>query len=325
MTTLGTQMRQSIRSTGFADVADDIASDANIGRVTDSKNISVGVIGLGIMGGTFACHLAAAGVRTLGYDPIRSRIEALEAAGGQGRNSARAVASETDFLITSLPHTEALEETVNELESAGHSGLLVVETSTLPLEAKEAARVRLARIGIALLDAPISGTGPQAHAKEITIFVSGARADFENAGPVLARIARSVRYVGAFGQGSKLKYIANLLVAIHILATAEALVLGEKAGFDAAELVDLLAASAATSRMLEVRGPAMASGAYSEPMMKVGVFQKDLTIIADFAAQHGAPVPLFRASIPFFAEAAAQGFGGSDTAAVIAILRQSAP
>ena len=136
-----------------------------------------------------------------------------------------------------------------------------------------------------MIDAPISGTGPQAQAKDITIFASGDRGHFERAREVLSHLARSVRYVGPFGAGSKLKYIANLLVAIHVAAAAEAIVLGERAGLDPAMLVEVLADSAATSRMLEVRGPSMAASAYATPMMKLNVFQKDLDIIESFATR----------------------------------------
>jgi putative dehydrogenase len=286
-----------------------------------------GVIGLGIMGGTFAKHLAAAGVRTLGYDLLDANLQVLTSNGGHPQPSARAAASEADVVITSLPHARALDEALFGSEgvvAAGRRGLVVIETSTLSLEAKESARARLAAAGIGMLDAPISGTGPQARAKDIVVFASGERADFERCAPLLAHLARSVRYVGDFGAGSKLKYIANLLVAVHVAAAAEAIVLGEKAGLDPAALVELLADSAATSRMLEVRGPSMAAGAYSTPMMKVDVFQKDLEIITGFARQVGCPVPLFSASVPLFTATAAQGLGEYDTAAVVFILRQMA-
>jgi 3-hydroxyisobutyrate dehydrogenase-like beta-hydroxyacid dehydrogenase len=133
------------------------------------------VIGLGIMGGAFARHLAAAGVRTSGYDLLAENVDALSAQGGHGCSSARAVAAEADIVITSLPHCAALESALfgeDGLLAAGRSGLLVVETSTLSLEDKERVRARLARAGVGMLDAPISGTGPQAAAKDITIFAS---------------------------------------------------------------------------------------------------------------------------------------------------------
>jgi putative dehydrogenase len=289
-----------------------------------APSIRAGVIGLGIMGGAFAKHLVAAGVHTSGYDLLPANLAALIAQGGRACSSARAVAAGADIVITSLPHSAALESALfgeDGVVAAGRPGLLVIETSTLSLEDKEQARGRLASADIGMLDAPISGTGPQARAKDITIFASGDRAQFDRARNALAYIASSVRYVGHFGAGSKMKYIANLLVAIHIAGAAEAIVLGEKAGLDPATLVEVLAGSAASSRMLEVRGPSMATGAYRTPMMKVDVFQKDLDIIANFAKQSKCPVPLFSASVPLFTAVAAQGKGMEDTAAVVSVLR----
>ncbi len=289
-----------------------------------ARPIRAGVIGLGIMGGAFAKHLAGAGIRTSGYDLLSTNLDTFSAHGGHACSSARAVAEEADIVITSLPSSAALEDAMfgdAGAASAGRTGLLVVETSTLALEDKEPVRARLASAGIGMLDAPISGTGPQARSKDITIFASGDRAEFDRVHDTLAHFARSVRYVGPFGAGSKLKYIANLLVAIHIVGAAEAIVLGEKAGLDPGMLVEVLADSAATSRMLEVRGPSMAASTYATPMMKVDVFQKDLEIIANFAKQSKCPVPLFSASVPLFTAVAAQGRGLQDTAAVVAVLR----
>jgi len=289
-----------------------------------NMSTTVGVVGLGIMGGAFAAHLVDAGVHTYGYDLLQANLDALVAKGGHIRPSARAVAMEADIVVTSLPRDQALEEALfadEGIGSAGRRGLLLIETSTLTLTAKESARARLAQAGMNMLDAPISGTGPQVKTRDITIFASGERVDYERARGLLAHLAKSVRYVGGFGAGSKVKYIANLLVAVHTLAAAEALLLGEKAGLDPVELLDLLTGSAASSRMLEVRGPSMAAGTFSTPMMKVDVFQKDLDIITDFARRSGCPVPLLATSVPFFTAAAAQGMGAYDTAAVISVLR----
>jgi L-threonate 2-dehydrogenase len=287
--------------------------------------MNVGVIGLGIMGGTFARHLAEAGIDTSGYDLLPANLNSLASHGGHACLSARAVAEEAEIVLTSLPGAAALENALFGAEgvmAAGRSGILVVETSTLSLDDKERSRSLLASAGIPMLDAPISGTGPQAQAKDITVFASGDRGEFERSRAILGYLARSVRYVGPFGAGSKLKYIANLLVAVHIVGAAEAIVLGEQAGLDPSMLVEILADSAATSRMLEVRGPSMAASTYAAPMMKVDVFQKDLAIIADFAKEHQCPVPLFSASVPLFGEVAAQGMGSHDTAAVISVLRR---
>ncbi|HEX5227541.1 MAG TPA: NAD(P)-dependent oxidoreductase [Bryobacteraceae bacterium] len=287
--------------------------------------LSAGVLGLGIMGGAFARHLAAAGVETFGYDVLAARVAILGGLGAHACASCDEVARRSDIVITSLPSAAALDDVVEGIAAGARPGLLVVETSTLALADKERARQRLTAAGIAMLDAPISGTGPQAEAKDIAIFTSGDRAHFNRVRPILAHLARSVRFVGPFGAGSKLKYIANLLVAIHIAGAAEAVALGEKAGIDPSALVEILAHSAATSRMLEVRGPSMATGDYTTPMMKVDVFQKDLRIIAGFARESHAAVPLFHACTPLFAEAAARGMGHYDTAAVISVLRSRNP
>jgi 3-hydroxyisobutyrate dehydrogenase-like beta-hydroxyacid dehydrogenase len=289
-----------------------------------AQSIRAGVIGLGIMGGAFARHFTSAGVRTSGYDVLSANLALFAAHGGHACSSAREVAAHADIVITSLPHPAALDDALfgaQGLMSAERSGLLVIETSTLALEDKERARDRLATAGIGMLDAPISGTGPQAQAKDIAIFASGDRAEFDRARDTLSHLARSVRYVGAFGAGSKMKYIANLLVAIHIVGAAEAIVLGEKAGLDPALLVEVLADSAATSRMLEVRGPSMARGDCSTPMMKADVFQKDLDIIGKFARQSKCPVPLFSATVPLFGAVSARGMGLEDTGAVVSVLR----
>jgi len=285
-----------------------------------NQQLSVGVIGLGIMGGEFARHLAEAGVTTLGFDVLPITLPGVQPA-----TSARELAEHADIVITSLPHAKALDEALfgdNGLTKSGRRDLIVVETSTFALETKQSARVRLMENGIHMLDAPVSGTGAQAKLKDIAVFASGERAHFDRAQPVLAHFARSVRYTGEFGTGSKLKYVANLLIAIHTMAAAEAMTLGKKAGIDPSTLVDVIGDSAAKSRMFEVRAPHMVDGSYSTPMMKVDVFQKDLDIIAEFAKQTLCPVPLFTASIPYYVAARAQGMGGWDIGAVHAVLQR---
>jgi 3-hydroxyisobutyrate dehydrogenase-like beta-hydroxyacid dehydrogenase len=277
-----------------------------------------GVLGLGIMGGEFAAHIAAAGVRTLGFDVLPEKRDALKARGGVPCASAAAVADEADIILTSLPSVAAMEAalfgergiTASEKACDAGRGTLVVELSTFPLEAKESARARLAQAGIAMMDAPVSGTAVQAIQKDITVLASGDRADYDHAEPILKHFARAVHCVGAFGAGSKMKYVANLLVTIHTMAAAEAIALAEKAGLD--------------SKLMVVRAPSMAAGTYKTPQMKLDVFQKDLDMISGFARQVGCAVPLFSASVPYFTSAMAQGMAGYDIGAVVAILREMA-
>jgi 3-hydroxyisobutyrate dehydrogenase-like beta-hydroxyacid dehydrogenase len=200
----------------------------------------------------------------------------------------------------------------------------VIETSTLPLRVKEEARGKLDARGATLVDCPLSGTGVQARAKDLVVYASGDRAACRRVAPVLAVFTRAQYYVGPFGAGSKMKFVANLLVAVHNVAAAEALVLAMKAGLDPELVVQVIGDGAGSSRMFQVRAPVMAAGDYSEAMMKLEVWQKDMRIIADFAREVGCPTPLFAATAPLYTAAVAAGRQREDTAAVCAVLEQMA-
>lgn len=278
----------------------------------------VGVIGLGIMGSAMAANLVKAGFSVRGCDVLPERRAALEAAGGKAVASAAQL--EAPVLITSLPGAEPLHDVCRQLTT----GAVVVETSTLPIEDKLAARDALEARGITLLDCPLSGTGAQARTRDLAVYGSGERAAFSKVIPVLEGFARSHYYLGEFGNGSRMKYVANLLVAIHNVAAAEAFALGMKAGLDPQTLYEVVGDGAGTSRMFQVRGPQMVAGNYEQATMKVDVWQKDMKIIGEYATRLGVPTPLFNASAALYTAAMAQGFGKHDTAAVCAVLEKLA-
>jgi 3-hydroxyisobutyrate dehydrogenase-like beta-hydroxyacid dehydrogenase len=287
----------------------------------------VGVIGLGIMGSAYVRHLADGGFATDGFDVDAGALRRMVEHGGRAAADAREVAARCEVVITALPSVGAVEAAFfadDGVASGAHDQLVVVEASTLPLEVKERIRAQLGARGVAVLDAPVSGTGSQAAVKDIAIYASGERAAYDRVEAVLAEIARSVRYVGEYGVGSKLKYIANLLVTIHNLSTAEAVVLAQKAGIDPELMIQVVGDGAGASRMLQVRGPMMAAGRYDEPTMKLDVYQKDIDIIAAFAREVGAPTPLFAQSAVFYTAALAQGRGKQDTAAIASVLKTMA-
>ncbi len=284
---------------------------------------TVGVIGLGIMGGAISGHLLRAGFRVIGHDLLPERVRALEAQGGQGALSARAVAKAAPVIISLLPGVPALEQVVSGeqgLVAAAPTDLVLLECSTLPIEAKEAARSALAAVGAQMLDCPLSGTGAQALSRDLVVYASGERQTFERCREVFESFARSSRYTGPFGNGSRFKLIANLLVSIHNAAAAEAFVLGMKAGLAPDLIFDLIGSGAGTSRMFEVRGPMMVEGRYEPATMTVQMWQKDLAIITEFARALGAPTPLFAASAQLYAAALAEGRAKQDTASVCAVL-----
>jgi L-threonate 2-dehydrogenase len=271
-----------------------------------------------------AASLMAAGFRVVGYDLLERRRRHHRQAGGQVARNVREVGTRTDIVICSLPAPDALLAVAQDLAAAPRQPRIVVETSTLPIAVKQQARRLLRARGSTLLDCPLSGTGAQARAKDLVVYASGERSSCRRIAPVLEGFSRAHYYVGPFGAGSKTKFVANLLVAIHNVAAAEGLVLARKAGLDPALTLKVIADGAGTSRMLQVRGPMMVKGDYSEATMKLGVWQKDMTIIADFAREIGCPTPLFAATAPFYTAALAMGRSDEDTAAVCAVLEQMA-
>ncbi|HTQ74845.1 MAG TPA: NAD(P)-dependent oxidoreductase [Burkholderiales bacterium] len=285
---------------------------------------TVGMIGLGIMGSAMSYNLLRAGIRVVGYDVAPGARRAHKRAGGVPVKSVREVARRAGIVVTSLPSARALAEVAAELARSAKRHTVVVETSTLPIEAKAAARDALARRGVILLDCPLSGTGAQARAKDLLIYVSGERSAYRKIAAVLPGFTSAAFYVGPFGAGSKMKFVANLLVAIHNVAAAEAMVLGMKAGLDPAMILKVVAGGAGGSRMFQVRGPMMVKGDYSEATMKNEVWQKDMTIIGDFARGLDCPTPLFAASAPIYNAAMAMGLGKQDTGAVCKVLEEMA-
>jgi len=280
---------------------------------------SVGVIGLGIMGGAISANLAKAGWRVLGFDVLKERRTELAKAGGTPVASVKEV--DAPVILTSLPSPAALFAV---LKNISNRKSIVVEVSTFPIEDKVAAKELLAKRGIILLDCPLSGTGAQAKTKDLVVFGSGDKKAFSRTIPVLKDFSRAHHYLGEFGNGSRMKFVANLLVAIHNISTAEAFVLGMKAGLRPETIMKVIGESAATSRMFQIRGPMMVEGRYDAATMKCEVWQKDMHIIADFAAKLGVATPLFSASAPIYNAAMAQGFGKQDTAAVCAVLEAMA-
>ncbi|HLF61577.1 MAG TPA: NAD(P)-dependent oxidoreductase [Acidimicrobiia bacterium] len=281
----------------------------------------VGVIGLGVMGSAMAGNLLRAGHRVKGFDIAPEKIAAMVAKGGVESASAGEVAADSDVVVFSLPTTSSLSAVVTEVAANAHSGLLCLETGTFPLDAKTAARSSLAAKGVELMDTPLSGTGLQAADATLVVFASGSPEGFERARPVLDAIGRSTHYLGDFGNGSRMKYVANLLVAVHNLATAEAHALGIAAGLDPALVQEVMTDGVGSSKIFEIRGPMMVNDDYPTAA-RLDIILKDARIIKDFAESVGAPTPLLDAAIPVYMESSNAGLGDLDAAALCRYLEE---
>lgn len=283
----------------------------------------VGMVGLGIMGSAMAANLVRGGFEVIGYDPVPFCRARHRKNGGVVAKSVDEVARLADILITSLPSAKVLAEVAAQIAAARNPKHIVIETSTLPISDKEAARKRLAKSKAILLDCPLSGTGAQARTKDLVVYASGPRAAIRKCIPVFEGFARGHYDLARFGNGSKMKFAANLLVAIHNVSAAEAVILARKSGLNAALAVKVLGDGAGSSRMLQVRGPMMARRSYRDATMKVEVWQKDMKIIGDFVRGLGSPAPLFSATRAIYGAAMKSGLAKADTAAVCAVLEAS--
>jgi len=285
-------------------------------------NKTVGVVGLGIMGSAMAHHLLRAGFRVVGYDISKQAAEAFIAAGGDAVGAPCDVADRAPVVILSLPSPEALANVVDGstgLLQSKSSNLIVIETSTLSIDAKQRALDLLSPRGVHLLDCPLSGTGSQARNKDLVVFASGNETAFRSCNLIFDAMSRRQVYLGAFGNGTIMKLLANHLVTIHNVAAGEAMALGQKAGLDPQLIYDALTDSAGSSRMFQVRGPLMVSGRYDDATAKVTTILKDINIISEFARGLDTPMPLFAAASQYYFAAVGQGRGDQDCAAVCAV------
>jgi len=279
--------------------------------------MTVGIIGIGAMGGPIATHVAKAGHRLVGFDPDPQRQAVLKALGGKLAPSAGAAVAAADLSLLLLPTPKALDEVVKDIAAQAIAGSLVLECGTFPLADKERSRDALAERGVVLLDCPLSGTGAQAAEKHVSLFGSGDRAHYDRALPVIEAFTERADYVGPFGNGIRVKLVANSLVAMHTVAAAEALALAQRLGLDVALIHRVLSASpAATSAMFEHRGALMVERRYEPAGGALAILVKDTAIIAAAAEQAGADVPLFTAAAARLQAAYARGRPMRDAAAV---------
>ena len=286
-------------------------------------NKTVGIVGLGIMGGAIARNLVERGWKVVGYDLDDARRAAMKQANITIAADVMGVAHDATIIMTSLPSAAAVEDVALAIAHSGQSPRIVVELSTLAIADKLRFEEILTKAGHIALDCPLSGTGAQAVQRDLVVYASGDGASIARCAELFADFAKQSADLGAFGNGSRMKFVANHLVAIHNVATAEAMILAQRAGLDPKMVIDMIGPGAGGSRMFQMRAPMMAEGAYQPATMKVSTWKKDMAIIAEFADDVGCATPLFTLTQPVYAEALAMGPGDQDTAAVFEVLKKT--
>lgn len=289
---------------------------------TDTKKI--GLIGLGIIGSSILRNIHDSEFSPIGFDIDQKIIDTLNHEGLNTSSSLKEIIDQSSIIITSLPNNKALDETIDLIIQEDNRKVeLLIETSTLSLECKIKNQERLNAINVDILDCPISGTGRQAENKDIVMYASGLKESYEMALPVLETFSRESFFLGDFGNATKVKLIANLLVSIHNVASAEAIRLGEKSGLDLNELYKVISSGAATSKIFELRAPMMIAKDYSPASMKMNVWKKDMELIRDMIDNHEIDSPLFKMTEQLYKKAEELDLNELDTASVMEVLRAS--
>jgi L-threonate 2-dehydrogenase len=284
---------------------------------------TVGIVGLGIMGGAIARNLVERGWHVIGFDTDPAKNADLAQAKVAIAADVAALTRDAPIIMTSLPTPTAVEKVAQEIAGAGQPSRIVIELSTLSLADKLRFEAILKAAGHTALDCPLSGTGAQAKLRDLVVYASGDSGAIGKCMGLFADFAKQSADLGRYGNGSRMKFVANHLVAINNVATAEAMLLAERAGLDPKMVVDMVGPGAGGSRMFQMRAPMMVERVYEPATMKVSTWKKDMAIIAEFAGDVGCDTPLFTLTQPVYTEAMAMGLGNQDTAAVFEVLKKS--
>ena len=254
---------------------------------------TIGILGLGQIGGTAARLLVAAGYPVAAVD--RPSAAWLRDAGSMLVPDAASLAGSCPIVIGAMSREEDVEDAVfgaAGLVAGAPQGLIYADMGTFAVALKERIRDVLAGKGAVALDTPISGTPQAMESGAAVIMRSGDEAASEQVRPVMEVLAGKSPHVGPFGHGMKLKFVLNALVTNHVLVAAEAINMGVASGLDARQVLDVVSASVATSKQFELRGPRMAEQNYQPAPAPARLVHKDMRYIVEHAAALGVAAPV---------------------------------
>lgn len=287
----------------------------------------IGLLGVGLLGSAVAQRLLAAGYTVIAFDPSPAAQHAALTLGAETRASPAVVAAECRLLVACLPDGPSVSEAVLDRSRTSilkPGSLLIDLTTCAPAESRVLAEI-LARVDVAMLDAPVSGGSRQIAEGRGLLMVGGAETAFQRGEPVLSAISERVRYLGPSGSGSVGKLVTNLVLGLNRLALAEGLALAEACGLELPSALALLRESAAYSRAMDVKGARMTERRYDEPEARLRQHLKDVHLILELAQRQGVALPVSHLHAEILADAVAEGLGEADNAAVFEQLRPRNP
>jgi 3-hydroxyisobutyrate dehydrogenase-like beta-hydroxyacid dehydrogenase len=281
---------------------------------------TVGMIGLGLLGSAIAERLLAAGFEVVGYDVEDARRQALTGVGGKAVDDAGDVFAKCVPVLLSLPNSGVVAQVVSATGESIRPDALVIDTTTGDPQAAEAMGRQLAARGVRYLDATVAGSSEQARQGEVLVMVGGEESAFTAASAVLATFAADAFYVGPWGAGSRMKLVVNLVLGLNRAVLAEGLTLAEALGLDPQRALELLQASAAYSKVMDIKGQKMLDRDF-QPQARLSQHLKDVRLILEAGGRTGAALPLSSLHRELLERAEVAGWGDADNSAVIEVFR----
>jgi 3-hydroxyisobutyrate dehydrogenase-like beta-hydroxyacid dehydrogenase len=289
--------------------------------------IRIGYVGVGLMGLPMVKRLVSLGYDVVAYDIVEKQVLLATAAGAQAASSAREVARDAEFILLNLPTTDAVEQAVfgpDGVASAVQPPQLVVDFSTNEVARGKGLAARLreqTRCG--WVDAPVSGGPPASGAGTLTVMAGGAEADVARVAPLMRAIASRFTHMGPVGSGLAAKMVNQLIVGCGHAVMAEALLLAESAGIDAARIPECLAGGHADGTLLQKLYPRMAKRDFA-PQGYARQLLKDLEMVNGFAGGLKAPAPMAGEALSLYRMLVRRGYAELDTGAVFKLYEPDA-
>jgi 2-hydroxy-3-oxopropionate reductase len=291
-----------------------------------SQKITVGYIGLGLMGKSMARNILRAGYPLVVHNRSQAAVDELVAEGARQAHSPAEVAGQVDVVFTNLPDSPDVEAVAlgpSGILEGAHASLVFVDNSTIrPATARKIA-TQMGEKGVSCLDAPVSGGDVGARNATLTIMVGGPIQALERARPVLEAIGKTITHVGDSGAGQIAKAANQIMVAAQMVAMGELLVFARKSGADPSKVVDAIRHGAAQCWTLDVKPPRLFAG-NRQPGFKAYMQAKDLGIVLDTARQYGVPLPATSINAQLFNAMLEMGMRDLDNSAVIGVIEKLA-
>jgi len=279
----------------------------------------IGFIGLGIMGKPMAKNLLKAGHEVVVYDIVPAGVADLVAAGAKAAATSKAVAEQCNFIITIVPNSPHVKAAIlgpNGVAEGAKKGALVVDMSSIDPTVSKEVGAELAKKGIRFVDAPVSGGEPKAIDGTLSIMCGGAKADFDEALPILKCMGASVVLCGAIGAGNVTKLANQIIVALNIAALSEAMVLATKSGVDPQLVFDAIKGGLAGSTVMNAKAPMMLDRNI-KPGFRINLHIKDLNNALDCGHSVGVPLPLTSQAMEIMQALKVDGMGDADHSAIV--------